>query len=292
VEGSYNAPVNQLLSLGEPKGSEWRDYAALAISSGNIPDLIRMATDEALNSAPGNSNLVWAPIHAWRALGQLRATQASQPLLTLLPRIDDFQDDWVGSDLPDVLARMGETAIEPAANYLAATSHGQWARIAAAEILGEIGRTHPDLRTECVTRLAAQLERFSEQSETFNAFLVLPLWDLRAVEVMPLIERAFAAGLVDESVMGDVEDVQIQLGLKTEREHPPKPTRVTNFNGELARLREYLDVLEEENAGLRPDFDDIAYDPTTAPYVAPPKIGRNEPCPCGSGKKYKKCCGV
>ena len=25
---------------------------------------------------------------------------------------------------------------------------------------------------------------------------------------------------------------------------------------------------------------------------AQPKIGRNEPCPCGSGKKYKKCCGV
>jgi uncharacterized protein YchJ len=28
-----------------------------------------------------------------------------------------------------------------------------------------------------------------------------------------------------------------------------------------------------------------------APYVrAAPKIGRNDPCPCGSGKKYKKCC--
>ena len=23
-----------------------------------------------------------------------------------------------------------------------------------------------------------------------------------------------------------------------------------------------------------------------------PKIGRNAPCPCGSGKKYKKCCGA
>ncbi len=23
-----------------------------------------------------------------------------------------------------------------------------------------------------------------------------------------------------------------------------------------------------------------------------PRTGRNEPCPCGSGKKYKKCCGV
>ena len=26
--------------------------------------------------------------------------------------------------------------------------------------------------------------------------------------------------------------------------------------------------------------------------IAEKKIGRNEPCPCGSGKKYKKCCGV
>jgi len=25
--------------------------------------------------------------------------------------------------------------------------------------------------------------------------------------------------------------------------------------------------------------------------VSVDKVGRNEPCPCGSGKKYKKCCG-
>ena len=34
--------------------------------------------------------------------------------------------------------------------------------------------------------------------------------------------------------------------------------------------------------------------PDQAPFptpVAPPKIGRNQPCPCGSGRKYKKCCG-
>ena len=27
------------------------------------------------------------------------------------------------------------------------------------------------------------------------------------------------------------------------------------------------------------------------PQEAEKKVGRNEPCPCGSGKKYKKCCG-
>jgi len=32
-------------------------------------------------------------------------------------------------------------------------------------------------------------------------------------------------------------------------------------------------------------------DEGSEPYVAPAKIGRNDPCPCGSGKKYKKCCG-
>jgi hypothetical protein len=28
-----------------------------------------------------------------------------------------------------------------------------------------------------------------------------------------------------------------------------------------------------------------------SPVTSKPKVGRNEPCPCGSGKKYKKCCG-
>ncbi len=27
-------------------------------------------------------------------------------------------------------------------------------------------------------------------------------------------------------------------------------------------------------------------------HRAQPKVGRNEPCPCGSGKKYKKCCAT
>ncbi len=34
-------------------------------------------------------------------------------------------------------------------------------------------------------------------------------------------------------------------------------------------------------------------DETPAPPAAPPvKAGRNDPCPCGSGKKFKKCCGA
>ena len=38
-------------------------------------------------------------------------------------------------------------------------------------------------------------------------------------------------------------------------------------------------------------IDEDDYSPETYVRVEP-KIGRNEPCPCGSGKKYKKCCGT
>lgn len=40
-------------------------------------------------------------------------------------------------------------------------------------------------------------------------------------------------------------------------------------------------------------FFHSAHEPTRAPAVREqPKVGRNQPCPCGSGKKYKKCCGA
>jgi HEAT repeat protein len=41
----------------------------------------------------------------------------------------------------------------------------------------------------------------------------------------------------------------------------------------------------------KPDFHDMPSEPITPIRRESPKIGRNDPCPCGSGKKHKKCCG-
>ena len=43
-----------------------------------------------------------------------------------------------------------------------------------------------------------------------------------------------------------------------------------------------------ESVGVRSAEVDIA----PAPIRSGPKIGRNDPCSCGSGKKYKNCCGT
>jgi len=36
----------------------------------------------------------------------------------------------------------------------------------------------------------------------------------------------------------------------------------------------------------------LANDPNRPGIIQRRKVGRNDPCPCGSGRKYKKCCGL
>ncbi len=49
---------------------------------------------------------------------------------------------------------------------------------------------------------------------------------------------------------------------------------------------------DAQSGDIRPDAskDDRTQRPAPV-YRETPKVGRNDPCPCGSGKKYKKCCG-
>lgn len=54
-------------------------------------------------------------------------------------------------------------------------------------------------------------------------------------------------------------------------------------------LAEYNLRLMEQNLARRSELRDFS--PPMPIVEQSPKIGRNEPCPCGSGKKYKKCCG-
>lgn len=81
----YAAPVQRLLSIGEARSynpSDWPDYRArFGLEREHIGDLIRMACDAGLNQAESTSGEVWAPMHAWRALGQMRAEEAVVPLL-------------------------------------------------------------------------------------------------------------------------------------------------------------------------------------------------------------------
>jgi preprotein translocase subunit SecA len=71
---------------------------------------------------------------------------------------------------------------------------------------------------------------------------------------------------------------------------------------QLKRRRVSTTLLHPEAQGLareREQREQVANNPVAAPDAKPttvrrsqPKVGRNDPCPCGSGKKYKKCHGA
>jgi tetratricopeptide (TPR) repeat protein len=70
------------------------------------------------------------------------------------------------------------------------------------------------------------------------------------------------------------------LAVDQVRDRPDMIERLADIRGEQGR--------KDEAAGLRKE----AKRSVAAARVTRPKVGRNEPCPCGSGKKFKKCCGA
>lgn len=62
----------------------------------------------------------------------------------------------------------------------------------------------------------------------------------------------------------------------------------------VAAHAEWLYEMEEWDELLTPERRKELYreQKQSGTVVKDKKVGRNDPCPCGSGKKYKKCCGV
>ncbi len=220
---NYQPPVSQLLSLGEDaaRGAEWFDYLSLGFTEADASELIRMVFDENLSWEKVESPAGWAPIHAWRTLGQLKAEAAIEPLLEMLPSIDEG-DDWASEDFPEIYAQIGPAAIPILHKQLMDNPYNEWVEAALSNGLERIAKYHPDYRGECVAIITEKLRHHHDNDPTLNGFIISDLLDLRAIESVAEIEMAYNADNVDLTICGDWEDMQIKLGLLSER-ITPKP---------------------------------------------------------------------
>ena len=107
------------------------------------------------------------------------------------------------------------------------------------------------------------------------------------------------APMVRASKSADWADVPIKFGFKPRRERPRKPTEFAQMG---RKYRAALGLPErDELAGPGQPTEPLAlgWRPATPlPTIVKPvpmrgaaKVGRHDPCPCGSRKKFKKCCG-
>ena len=82
--------------------------------------------------------------------------------------------------------------------------------------------------------------------------------------------------------------------IKTERGGAGDADGVVEFralytaNGEFCNHHEVSQFVREAGEWKFADGELVGESPVVREE---PKVGRNDPCPCGSGKKYKKCCG-
>jgi preprotein translocase subunit SecA len=109
----------------------------------------------------------------------------------------------------------------------------------------------------------------------------------------PLIEYKREGFEMFSAMMAGIKESVIPLLMRMETVHQ------TQAPAEDLRQRQYKESRPEFTLGPIQAEGGEAVPPASAPPVEPiqpirrkvPKVGRNEPCPCGSGKKYKQCHG-
>jgi hypothetical protein len=251
----YGPPVSQLLWIGERtlRGPKPKDYRALGVNESHLAELEKMSRDEALHDAASDSRAMWAPIHAMRAMIQIGSDATIEPLARLLEHDDTVDseeiDEWCLEEIPPALGRMGDRALPRCRALLADHSKHVYSRLSAAVALAKMADQHPELRAQCVTALEEQLSTFERNDPEWNGWLVAELVHLKAVESAGAIERAFAADIVDETIVGDWDEVKASLGLRA----PLSETELA----EKARKRQAAhgwvspqDMLDEEDDEL------------------------------------------
>jgi len=80
--------------------------------------------------------------------------------------------------------------------------------------------------------------------------------------------------------------IPVQQAPDEVREAKPQPRT------DMRKMRTSKPELVGESAVGGMPMDDTREFQKTMPIRAEQKVGRNDPCPCGSGKKYKNCHGV
>ncbi|MDL2262078.1 DUF1186 domain-containing protein [Bacteroidales bacterium OttesenSCG-928-I21] len=156
---------------------------------------------------------------------------------------------------------------------------------------------HPEKRNEVLDWFREILDFYYQERDNenitdtmLNGSIEYSVLELGFKELLPVLEKFHEEMLIDEMTCGDIEAVREEFELNR-RSQISEIKNIYEFFEQEAKWEENISKKrnEEEQSELLKDFKH--HDEFQTIVRTEPKIGRNDPCSCGSGKKYKKCCG-
>jgi NADH:ubiquinone oxidoreductase subunit E len=257
-----------------------------------IPELLKI-----LENAEKNIHQIeeqpdyMAHIYAMFLLAQFREKRAYPLIVALFSHPGDTSDniagDFVTEDLQQVLASVchGDTTlIKQLIENRDADEYVRAAGLSALLILVMHGKIPREEVVDYYKSLfRGKLER--EPSMVWNELVVCSS-TLCAEEVYEDIKTAFEEYLVDPLYI-NLEDVDKDLSMGWEKNLDRlKSDSHYQFIDDTIECMEWWYCFQPEKKVSAQRFKQLEQKSKGK------KIGRNDPCPCGSGKKYKKCCGA
>lgn len=245
---------------------------------------------------------------AYRLASDMRDTRAFAPLLATLYFPEELAESLIGdgmtSNMSRALACTFDAASPTSESDLRAAAENWrlyiWNRMAAVDamcIRAYEGDADGAEITQWVFELAKKeaeaVWKNHEETTTLES-LVSTLVQLRGAQYLPEIEAWWAAFEID-SYGERIEHIRDEITAPIRSgEYEDKFHR---YYGQLTEeFATWATFVEQDERDARAALNDDEFDgfPEEAqlPFVRPtPKVGRNDPCPCGSGLKFKKCCG-
>ena len=159
-------------------------------------------------------------------------------------------------------------------------------KAAIGESLNALGR-----RDEGKKWFEDWLEQEPHHPEAINGYAMSLAEEGKAKEAYRLVDQELGDGpctMENEALFHSAVQLTKALGMEDRLSYYKE--QIGKFYEEPAGMDEYGDVIFGDDM-LDEDTYDGFYPSFHEPVVKPPKIYPNDPCPCGSGKKYKKCCG-
>lgn len=229
------------------------------------------------------------PFYALYLLAQFREQRAYAPIVAFFSipgdAPTDYTGDFVTEDLGRVLASVSGGDVAPMKRLIEDPEVGEYVSGAGLDGLVTLMVEGALPRDALIEYLRELLHLEVVRGAPFRCANVIAIaTDIYPEELMPEIREAYARDLVEEDYI-DLPCVEQVLG-------EGKDATL----GGLRRWNHYKyvgDTISEIGwwACFQPEPTPVVPPPPVDPEVPEPKVGRNDPCPCGSGRKYKHCCG-